>query len=104
MTDGSFKAGDLLFGVLDIEYGPQRALGDRRAGDHLWQGQDVVANLRREAKHAHDLGHPGTGDPLSLGDLGLVPGFAGTRRVSAPTLPFLNAPLGPSVTSTVCSQ
>jgi len=27
-----------------------------------------------------------------------------TRRVRALTLPFLNAPLGPSVTSTVCSQ
>lgn len=56
------------------------ALSDRRAPDRLRHGQDVLLDLRGEAEHAHCLGHPGAGDPLSPGDVGLVGGLAGLQE------------------------
>jgi hypothetical protein len=52
--------------------GPQGPLRDRRPADHVGQGENVLLDVRREPEHAHDLRHPGAGDPLAAGDLGLV--------------------------------
>ena len=50
-------------GVLNLRDGPERPLGDRRPVDH-----------------AHDLRHPGAGDPLAAGDGGLAGGLAGLEE------------------------
>gem|GEM_PF-1613790 len=37
----------------------------------------MFLDLGREAQHVHDLGDPGPGDPLAVGDLGLAGGVTG---------------------------
>lgn len=59
MTYGSLKGGELLLGVLDVEYGPKCPFGDHGLADHVGHGQDVLLDLRGEAEHAHDLRESG---------------------------------------------
>ena len=42
--------------------------GDRRPPDQVGEKQDALLDLGREAEQAHDLGHPGAGDPFPTGD------------------------------------
>jgi hypothetical protein len=40
----------------------------------------LLLDVGCEAKEAHDLGHPGAGDAVSAGDVGLVGGLAGLEE------------------------
>ena len=64
---------------------PQRPLGDCGSADHVGKREDLLLDLGREAEHAHDLGHPSTGDPFPPGDLGLARNLAGVE-LSPPLL------------------
>jgi len=52
----------LLSSILDLCDGPKGPLGHVLTTDVGGHGQDLLPDLRREAQHAHDLGHPGAGD------------------------------------------
>jgi len=70
----------LLFGAVDLGDWPERPLADRLPAGHVRHGQYVLLDLWREAEHAHDLRHPGPGDALPAGDVGLVSGPAGCEE------------------------
>lgn len=76
----SLERFELLLGAVDLRDGPQRAFADNGPADHVWQGKNVLLDPGREAEHAHDLGHPGAGDALLAGDVGLVGGLAGLKE------------------------
>jgi len=57
--------------VLQLCDGAERPRRDRRQTGNVGQGEDGLLDLWRKPKHAHDLGHPGTGDFLSTGNVSL---------------------------------
>lgn len=59
----------LLRCVFALANGPEIALADPWAADHVGEGQDVLLDLRGEAEQAHGLGHPGGGDALPARDV-----------------------------------
>ena len=76
LLDERFERGFLVGDVVQLRDGPQGALDDRRPADHVGESEDARLDLGREAKQAHDLAHPGAGNPLPAGDIGLVGGLA----------------------------
>lgn len=63
--------------LCSVDDGPQPPLGDRRRPDDIRHGQDLFPEFRGKAEKSHDLGNPGTGNPFSASDLGLVLYLAG---------------------------
>jgi len=64
----------------DSRDGPQRPLRDRRLMDHVGEGQDLLLDLGREAKEAHDLGDAGAGDARHAGNARLLVNFPASRK------------------------
>jgi len=81
-VDELLKPGRLILEVLHLCNRPQRPLRDRRLVEHVGEGQDLLLDLGREAEQTHDLGHPGAGNALPAGDVGLFSALLCSSHVS----------------------
>ena len=70
----------MLLALFDLNNWSKASLRDRRPADHVGHGEDVLLDLGGQAEHAHDLGNPGAGDPLSPGYSGLICGLAALQE------------------------
>ena len=68
--------GFLLLGALHASNRPEGAFRDCRPAQHVWEGEQVVLDLRRKAQHCHDLCHPRAGDPFPPSDRRLAGNLA----------------------------
>ena len=71
---------DLISVVGDTRDGTEQTFCDGVTADGDGKGQDSLLNLRCEAQHAQDLGHPGTGNALTARDLCLAGNLAGIQE------------------------